>query len=196
MTDPDIHVKGIFQDLGGEDLPSAGVLDDTVFDEEELIAEAERLVQIVEGGKDGNVLFFCQLFCLLDDQLLIGNIQIAGRLIKDHQLWVLRHCPGNGDLLLFTAGQRFGAAVGKFQQLHIPEDLFHGFVILLPGFHPEIGYPTHQHRVKHRQVAEMNVLGDIGDAPCPFPAVHFQQIFSVKGDRTAFRFFNAKDIFK
>ena len=104
FPEPHIHIKGVLDDLRGDDLPASGVGYHTFFQEEELVAEGQRLVQIMEGRENGDVLFLGRFPGLFDDELLVGNVQIAGGLIENHQLGYLGHGPGNGDFLALTAG--------------------------------------------------------------------------------------------
>ena len=150
----------------------------------------------MERRKNADTLLPRQLFRLRQDQLLVGNVQIAGRLVEYHELRLLGHSPGNGDFLPFAAGQLVHIPAGKFLQAHIGNDLLHRHIIVMAGFQAEVRHPTHEDGVKHTQRTKLDILGHIGDPPRPLPPGHFQKILPVKGNRAAFRGVDAKDILK
>ena len=148
----------------------------------------------MQGREDADALLLGKLPCLLHDQLLIGHIQIARRLIEDHESGLLGHGPGDGDLLLLAAGERLGAAAGIALKAHVLQDLFNGLHILLAGLHAEIGHTAHEDRIQHDQISEVDMLGHIGHPSCPVPAAHLLQVFSVEADGALPGLLDAQDI--
>ena len=165
-----------------------------VLHEEKAVAELQRLVQVVQRDEDADALLPRREPRLFDDQLLVGDIQVAGGLVEDQQPRLLREGPGDGDLLPLAAGELLDVPRGVVLQLHVPEDGLHRGLVLLPGLVAEIGDAAHQHRVKDAQRTEVDALRHIGDAPRPLRALHFQQILAVKADGAALRLVDAEDV--
>ena len=60
-----------------------------------------------------------RFFCLAHQQMLVGNVQIAGGLVQHQQLRLLRQRPGDGHLLPLAAGQLRHAARCQRGKSHI-----------------------------------------------------------------------------
>lgn len=77
-----MYAKDIVDNLFRKTLLTAGVADDSILHKEKLVTEIHRLIEIVKRTKDSDILFLRQLLSFLNDQLFVGDIQIAGRFIK------------------------------------------------------------------------------------------------------------------
>ena len=87
-------------------------------------------------------------------------------------------------------------AAGEIRQLHIGEDLVDGGIVLRAGSEAKIGNAAHQNGIEHGQLAKLNVLGYIGDPPCPFLSGKLGKIFAVHADFSALGFVDAQDVFE
>ena len=141
----------------------------------------------MQRAQNGDAALPRRLFRLVDDELLVCDIEISGRLVKDEQARLLYERAGDGDLLLFAAGELLRAAVGERLELHFGKNALRGLKILAARLHAEAGDPSEQDRVEHAQRAEMDVLRHIGDELCPLAPRHFQKILAVEADRSALR---------
>ena len=141
----------------------------------------------MQRAQNGDAALPRRLFRLVDDELLVRDIEIAGRLVKDEQARLLHERAGDGGLLLFAAGKLFCVAPGERFELHFGKDALHGLEILAARLHAEAGDPPEQDRVEHAQRAEMDVLRHISDELCPLAPRHFQKILAVEADRSALR---------
>ena len=150
----------------------------------------------MQRGQDADALLPGCPSGLLNNELLVGNVQVASRFVEDQQARFLGQGSGDGDLLPFASGELLHIPRSVILQLHIPENRLYRGLVLFPGFVAEVGHPAHQHRVKDAQRSKVNRLRDIGDAACPLPAVHLREILSVKPETSAFRSLNTQDVFE
>ena len=174
----------------------SGVAHRAVPEQEKLIAQTQRLVEIVQRAQNGDAALPRRLFRLVDDELFVCDIEIAGRLIENEQTRLLHERAGDGDLLLLAAGELLRAAVGKRLKMHLGENVLGGLDILASRLHAEAGDPPEQDRVEHAQRAEMDVLRHISDELCPLAPRHFQKIPAVEADRAALRRGKAENALK
>ena len=141
----------------------------------------------MQRAQNGDAALPRRLFRLVDDELFVCDIEIAGRLVKNEQTRLLHERAGDGDLLLLAAGKLLRVAVGERLELHFGKNALRGLKILAARLHAEAGDPPKQDRVEHAQRAEMDVLRHIGDELCPLAPRHFQKILAVEADRSALR---------
>ena len=141
----------------------------------------------MQRAQNGDAALPRRLFRLVDDELFVCDIEIAGRLVKNEQARLLHERAGDGGLLLFAAGKLLRVAPGERLELHFGKNALRGLKILAARLHAEAGDPPKQDRVEHAQRAEMDVLRHIGDELCPLAPRHFQKILAVEADRSALR---------
>ena len=180
--DAGLNIENVPDHFAREYALVSGVAHRAVPEQEKLIAQAQRLVEIVQRAQNGDAALPRRLFRLVDDELFVCDIEIAGRLIENEQTRLLHERAGDGDLLLLAAGELLRAAVGERFKMHLGENVLSGLDILAPRLHAEAGDPPEQDRVEHAQRAEMDVLRHISDELCPLAPRHFQKIPAVKAD--------------
>ena len=194
--DADLRIKGFPNNILCHDLRSSRVPDPAVLHKEETIPQIERLIQIVQRGQNGDTPLCGSTAGFVDDQLLICQIQVSGRLVKNEQTRFLGQGTGDGDLLPLAAGELLHIARGIVFQFHIPKNRLHRGAVAAPGFVSEVGHAAHQHRVIDTQGTEVNALRHIGDPAGPLPAVHPLKIRTVKAEASALRRLDAEDVFE
>ena len=90
-------------------LPSHGI-DLAVFQEEEAIAIANRQVDVVHNRAGGDTALVDLTANLLHNLLLVGGIEVVGRLVEQKRLCLLHERPREDHLLVLPAGKLVGIA--------------------------------------------------------------------------------------
>ena len=150
----------------------------------------------MQRAQNGNAALPRRLFRLVDDELFVRNIEIAGRFIEDEQARLLYERAGDGDFLLLAAGELLRVALGKGFKMHVGKNALRSRKILAPRLHAEAGHASEQDRIKHAQRAEVDVLRHVGNELCPLAPRHFQKILAVEADRAALRRGKAENALK
>ena len=136
--DADFRIKGFPNDRFGHDLRAARMPDLPILHKEKTVPQIERLIQIMQRGQNGDAPLSGSTAGFIDDQLLVCQIQIPGRLVKNEQTRLLGQGAGDGDLLTLAAGELFHIACGVVFQLHIPKNRLHRGAVVPPGFVSEV----------------------------------------------------------
>ena len=143
----------------GKLFPAAGIPDGPLLQEEKAVPEVQRLIQIVQGAQDADVLLSGQLSGLFQDEPLVGDVQVSGGLVKHQKLRLLGQRPGNGHLLALAAGQVLHISLPIGFQPHFRQDPLRHLIVRPTGPQAKPGHPPHEDAVKDAQRAEADVLG-------------------------------------
>lgn len=87
----------------GEDFGGWSERDDgSIFYEDDVVGPLESRVYVVEGGEGGDFSGGCDLFYLAEDALLVGGVEIGGRLVEEEESRGLGDGSGEADHLPLT----------------------------------------------------------------------------------------------
>ena len=141
----------------------------------------ERRPLLVQAGED------------VQDQLLVGLVQVPGGLVRQDDLGVVDECTGDAHALLLAPGELRGQVVGAVGQSHVLQCLERflliGHRVVVLGHHDVLHRGEVADEVELLEDQADNVLADVGE----LGGVEAAQLPAVEPDRALRRGVHAAD---